>query len=542
MTKIAAIWARVSSPGQTSLPDQVARAKAKLESEGYNVSPDRVLTVDWTSLDLFNCPEFLRLASWVRRGEIQAIGMLDRDRLHAEPSQRLAFLAECQEASVEWVICQGPPMLEGDWGGLIEHVYTITKKQQVLRAKLGAKDGMHDKVARDRKPTSKHSVSGYRWEGDLRLVPNEDWPTVKLILDMAVKGATYFDIQKELKKRVLPSPKGALVWDRSSIAGIVNNPIYAGRYYALKREVVTPKKRTGNSYGNTSARSIPLEDAVYLPEVEIVNPPITWEQYQQIQERHQRNRELAQRNAKNDYLLRGFVFCETHRGKKGQPRKYYGQPQNKTYGYTCPIGGCAHPNLNGPETEDWAKLSTWCLMNLQPDEFYEHIANRVSNGYTEESLNKEFRDLEVKYNKNITAETELERRSLLGQEHPEVYRQLKTRFQDERIRIEERKQAISEELAQLDYHVAAIAMLQEIRSKVTGRLLNELSQAEWRELFMALNLEIHVRDRNNPATWPETELENSEELPEMDIRWGLPLKAERVSDIVLNSPCPSPSS
>ena len=31
MSKIAAIWARVSSPGQTSLPDQVARAKEQLE-------------------------------------------------------------------------------------------------------------------------------------------------------------------------------------------------------------------------------------------------------------------------------------------------------------------------------------------------------------------------------------------------------------------------------------------------------------------------------------------------------------------------------
>ena len=178
-------------------------------------------------------------------------------------------------------------------------------------------------------------------------------------------------------------------------------------------------------------------------------------------------------------------------------------------------------------------------MNLQPDEFYERIANRVSNRYTEESLNKEFRDLEVKYNKNITAETELERRSLLGQEHPEVYRRLKAQFQAQRTWIKERKESISEELAQLDYHVAAIAMLQEIRSRVSGRLMHELSQDEWRELFTALNLEIHVRDRNNPATWPETESENSEELPETDIRWGLPLKAEAVSDIVFKSPCPS---
>lgn len=175
MTKIAAIWARVSTSDQTSLPDQVARLKAQLESEGYYVPPERILAVVWTSLDLFSCPEFQRLVGWVKRREIQGLGIFDRDRLQAEGVQRLIFLAECRDAGVELEICQGPALIDGDEGQLIELALSIGKKRSVLRAKQGAKDGMHDKVARDRKPTSKHSVSGYRWEGDLRLVPNEDW-------------------------------------------------------------------------------------------------------------------------------------------------------------------------------------------------------------------------------------------------------------------------------------------------------------------------------------------------------------------------------
>ena len=34
MDKIAAIWARISTSDQTSLPDQIARAKEKLEGLG----------------------------------------------------------------------------------------------------------------------------------------------------------------------------------------------------------------------------------------------------------------------------------------------------------------------------------------------------------------------------------------------------------------------------------------------------------------------------------------------------------------------------
>jgi len=175
-------------------------------------------------------------------------------------------------------------------------------------------------------------------------------------------------------------------------------------------------------------------------------------------------------------------------------------------------------------------------MNLQPDEFYERIANKVCSTYTQESLNKELRDLEMKYNRNINAETELEGRNLLGQEDPEVYRRLKVQLQAQRTWIKQRKEAINQELAQMGHHVAAIAMLGEIREKVSGRLMHDLSQEEWRELSTSLNLEIHVRDKNNPASYHGAESHNGQEAPEMDIRWGLPLKAETVGDIVFNSP------
>ena len=43
--KIAAIWARVSSRGQTelSLDSQIERCKAKLESLGYTVPPELII-------------------------------------------------------------------------------------------------------------------------------------------------------------------------------------------------------------------------------------------------------------------------------------------------------------------------------------------------------------------------------------------------------------------------------------------------------------------------------------------------------------------
>ena len=500
--KIAAIWARVSDPHQTSLPDQVNRAKTELESRGYIVPDDRILAASWTSLELFDCPEFLRLASWVKRHEINAIGMLDRDRLQSIPEQRLAFLAECREAGIEIILCQGPAMIEGDMGALIEHVQAIAKKQQVLRAKLGAKDGLHDKVTEDRKPISRHKILGYRWETDTRMVPNEDWETLKLILDLAYSGNTLYAIQRELKKRAILSPKGGDTWERSSILSILRNPVYGGRYYALRHLAVKPNTRKAKTFGNSSTKCLSLDKATWLPEVEVINPPLTWGQWLELYERRQRNWELSQRHARADYVLRGFIRCGTHRGKKGEPLKYYGQPQGKSYKYTCPKGGCDHPNLNGPRLLQEVKEAVKKVLNAEPDEFYGRLADKRNRVETAASLQNELQTLQIRYEKNINAETELESRNLLGQEHPEVYQRVKTRLHSQRKWIQERQEYVEGMLAQLGRDINVITSLNEIRAKFNGRL-DELTDAEWRQLFTILNLEITTKGTPEAAPIPQ---------------------------------------
>ena len=66
--KVAAIWARVSTQDQRelSLDGQVERVKAKLEEQGYIVPPERILAVDWTSMNLYACPQE---SLWLRLGQ-----------------------------------------------------------------------------------------------------------------------------------------------------------------------------------------------------------------------------------------------------------------------------------------------------------------------------------------------------------------------------------------------------------------------------------------------------------------------------------------
>jgi len=548
MTKIGAIWARISTPEQASLESQIERARAKLESAGYIVPPERILATDWTSPELFSCPDFQRLRYWIQHKEIQALGILDRDRLEAVGLQRLIFLSECKDAGIELVICQGPPILDEPEGQLVELALAIGKERSVLRTKQGAKDGLHDRAVKDRLPTSHHKVFGYEWDGKTpeelklsrRLVPDKNWPTLKLIFDMALEGKTYDPIIKELKKRAILSPDGMAEWVKATISSILHNPVYTGRYYALKKEAVQPVTRKGITYGNSSCRKLPLEQAEYLPEIEVVNPPVTWEQRGQILHQLEVHQKLAKRNGTADYLLRGFILCGTHRGKKGEPRRYHGQPHYNSWRYVCPVGGCDYPFFKGPELEELVKLYTDMVVSCQPDEFYERISNQQNRDELGQSLQYELHTLEAKYNKNINAETELENRNLLGQEHPEVYRRLKARFQAERIWIEERKQAITEELAQLNRQAEAVASLEQIQAKVRGRI-DKLTKAEWRELFIALNLEVQVRMADDPEVWPD-ELHGifakGSTASKVKVCFGLPIKTEQVGTIVLNTPEP----
>ena len=172
--KQAAVWARVSTSSQTetSLPSQVSRCKEKAEKAGYAVT--QTFQVDWTSVDLYSCRAFQELCSLIRNREIQAVVVLDRDRLAAKGLQRLIFLSELKEAGVELLICQGPPVVDGPEGQIVELALAIGKERQVLRAKQGSKDGLHDRAARRLLPVTYHKLYGYQWDKpNNRLIPDD---------------------------------------------------------------------------------------------------------------------------------------------------------------------------------------------------------------------------------------------------------------------------------------------------------------------------------------------------------------------------------
>lgn len=489
--KQAAVWARVSTSSQTetSLPSQVSRCKEKAEKAGYAVT--QTFQVDWTSVDLYSCRAFQELCSLIRNREIQAVVVLDRDRLAAKGLQRLIFLSELKEAGVELLICQGPPVVDGPEGQIVELALAIGKERQVLRAKQGSKDGLHDRAARRLLPVTYHKLYGYQWDKpNNRLIPDDTWPNLKLIFDMLRSGASYTPIIQELKRRGILSPSGMLEWNKTTLSAIVHNPAYAGRYFALKKIAVEPKKRRSDSYGFSSVRRLPLDQALYMPNIEVLKPPITWEERESILRQLADHQRLSRRNAKRDYLLRGMVFCETHRGKNGKPRTYHGQPHHSGWRYVCPVGGCRMPFLRGADIERMVMVATATILRCQRDELYQHFQTQNQEG-SKTAIDAELQRLDKQYNKNVDRAVLLEEKSLAGEVLPEVHHRLKEKLANERRWIQEEKARRFEMLAQLGKEQAAVETLEQLRARY-GLFDKDLTFDQCRELLERLNVEVMV--------------------------------------------------
>jgi len=507
---IGSIWARVSTPGQTelSLDSQVMRVKNKMESLGFKIPPEYIFRTDWTSLNLGPCPEFQSLIKLVRQKKISAVGTLDRDRFQAIGLDRMIFMAECRNNSVEIVVCQGPAFLEGPEGDIVEVALAVAKEIQVRRAGQGAKDGIHDRVKLRRLPaTGQHRVFGYRWDSARRLIPDDNWEFINFACHQALSGVATRRIERELKSKGL-----SLCYQ--TIYGWLINPVYGGRYYALRRRAIEPISRRQNkdgrpTYGRSSSRRLPLEECEYISEIEVVNPPLTWDEWLAVQRRLTQNKLLAKRHATHDYLLRGMIFCNYHR------RRYRGVPSHGKWIYACPITkDCPYPTLNGPRLE--AEVKSYCKRLLTDatvveSELAKHLGTQND---LEEKLRNELTVLSRKRTRSLNEETELEARNLQGLVDPEVYPAVKARLRAERMWCDERQKEVQAHLENLHQEAAAAASLRQIQARM-GHRLELASNTEWRDVFLALDLSIHVPEDGN-----------------IEIQAALPVKASREEEIV----------
>jgi len=520
MSKIAAVWARVSTEPQQSLDSQVARAKSELEKQGYIIAPERILKVDWTSLDLFHCPQFQELRGWIQRKEINALGILDRDRLNAIGLQRLVFLSECKEQGVALVICQGPPILDEPEGQLVELALAIGKERQVLRAQQGSRDALRERATVKGLPTTCQTPYGYDWdESHTHLIVNSNWENRALIINLFLGMTTLKGMVRELHKRGIASPKGREWWVEPTLSLILKDTINFGEYRALRRESVEPQTRRGNTYGKTSSKYLP---GIPLTNIIVENPIINKAQHDWILVRLEQNKLNAKRNGRRDYLLRGMIHYE------GDNLRYYGRDiRGKSWAYRYSIrgqrDGNPRPYLPGRKLE--TMVETRAREILTSNEVLEGEL-----GWREEAINEtatrlrnELKRLDRKWNENSNAESELVGLRIRGKVSEEVYERQQSLLTAERQWIAEERERIHGELTHLNQQSVSLVSLEQLRGQVEEKLAST-EFADRRFILEALGTKVIVNTEGS-----------------LEVEFAIPADGHKENAIELSAPqnaCP----
>jgi len=463
-----------------------------LEAEGYQVPSEYVLKVDWTSLDLLSCPDFVRLREWVLERRIAAIGVLDRDRLQAEGLQRLLFLAECREQGVRIITAQGLPIMDGEEGQLVELALALGKKRSVLRAQEGARQGLRARAVLRRLPAVPKDFFGYRWNG-AQFVPDDHYSVAQGIWRMLLTGTPDRRIAAILTKAGVPSPSGKPGWTSRAIFRIATNPAYCGDYTALRHEAVLPKARKGQTYGKTSNRLRSAADQVVLNGL-LTQPVVSREEFEAVQERRVQNKTLGGHRTRQ-YLLRGMVFCES------DGRHYTGttqRSQRTPYAYRCTartreIGfpRCQSRILPGPQLERavWEAVKAFLE---QPELFLSEVQGYGSSQQrSAETIRERLKGLQRQLAQYGFYRQRAYDEYVRGLADEETYRRVAAGYRAQEVWLQEELERQGRELEMAERNVLDAEAVRGLYSVLKGRL-EQASEEDKRFVLESLRTRIVI--------------------------------------------------
>jgi len=297
----AAIYCRVSTEDQeregTSLQSQFDACLKLAEEKGYEVEERYIVKEVYSGLTIER-PDLTKLREWLYRGEIHAVIIYDSDRFSRDGYDFVTLIRDCQKANVE-LLCVTEPIEHGPIGELLSYVRGWASRREADKIKERTARGRKARIASGKLANGKASyLFGYTYipgngEGQgIRLIEEKEAETVRRIYHWcADEGLPIDRIVYRLREQGI----------RKSRAGVylmLTNPAYAGLA------------------------------GQHTPAI------IDEEAFLKVQAKLKRNKELALRNVKRSYLLRGYVYCK-HCGRRyqGALKQYKTKQGMKEYEY-----------------------------------------------------------------------------------------------------------------------------------------------------------------------------------------------------------------
>ena len=302
------IYCRVSSPDQaiegTSLDSQKEACIKRANELGYEVSPDKIFSEVWSGLDRER-PDFKQVREWIRNKSVDCVIFNSFDRLSRDPTP-LVLLAEDAEKSGVVLLSITESFENTDTGRLVLYILGFAAKAEAEKIKERTSRGRRVRIASGKLANGKANYCfGYDYipgRGEGEGVRRENPKQAAVVRDifnwfteehLPLDGVIY-----RLRDLGIPSPTGNRIWARASVYKMLTNSAYCGAQVKTTPAIIDQAT------------------------------------FDKAQARLKRNRELALRNVKRNYLLRGYAYCQyCGRRYQGAVKSYQTKQGIKEYEY-----------------------------------------------------------------------------------------------------------------------------------------------------------------------------------------------------------------
>lgn len=323
MGKLAAVYSRVSTKAQkeegTSLVSQIQAMKEWASQNGHEIPKEYVVEEDWPG-DELDAPGLTFIRGLIRERRIDTLVVYAYDRLARNRRKQAIILYECEKAGVKLVSIT-EPLEDGLVGEFLRDALAFAAELEREKIRERTVRGKRGRAVE--KGLCSSPLFGYDYKDGIR-EPNSDHRIVQRIFTWLIEErVTICEVAKRLMNMGILAPRGGNKWSDSTIYGILTNPAYCGRAYALRWKHVEPKSRRKSPSKTKNTRKImrPREEWVELPDT---TPAIVSEgAFEVAQLQLKRNKANAKRNKKHDFLLGGRLYCECGQRMYGDASKGY---------------------------------------------------------------------------------------------------------------------------------------------------------------------------------------------------------------------------
>ncbi len=329
-----ATYCRVSTDNQetegTSLQTQLEACCEHCQGKDYEVTYRFSEAYSGLTLDR---PKLNELRELVRNEQIDVLAVYSLDRLSRDPTHGVILTQELEKHNVTLESIT-ETVESTELGKLINYIRGFASKVEAEKIRERTMRGKRERAKEGKIPHGGFARlygCDYDKTKKIRIVNETEAYWVEQMYEWLVyEGLSTNAITYRLRALNAPT-KRSQYWNRSSVIGILKNPAYTGKTYAFTFYQGTNRRKPQSEW---------IEITGATPAI------ISEELFEVAQTQLKLNNEKAKRNTKQQYLLRGHLFCRQYGhaycGHVDRTIKYYRCPGKLRI--TAPVNRCFNKN------------------------------------------------------------------------------------------------------------------------------------------------------------------------------------------------------